>query len=1027
MSINAGSVVAYLELDYSKYTAGLTTARQQLSTFADNTQSAGTRIEALGSVITGVGTTLTKGLTVPLVGAGAASLTVAANFEEGMSKVQAISGASASDMEKLSAKAKEMGANTKFSATESAEAFQYMAMAGWGTTDMLDGISGVMNLAAASGENLGLVSDIVTDAITAFGLSANDSGHFADVLAAASNNANTNVSMLGESFKYIAPVAGAMNYSIEETAVALGIMANNGIKASQAGTSLRSALSHLLKPTDTVAGALKKVGLWIDRDEEGLEALNLAIMNSDGTSKTLTETMDTLRDAFKDLDEAQRTQIAAQVFGTEAMSGMLSIINTSEADYKKLTEAINNADGTAQRMAETMGNNLKGNITLFKSALEGAGIAIGENLLPAMTGIVQKATSVVSAFGQLDKETQKTIVNTGLVVAAIGPLITIGGKLISGIGAVSSALSSMGGTMAVLAGPVGWIGLAAVAVGTLTTAFVVNQKELNKSTEGFKDACDNLESFEGKVRSADSWWTRVFGKEVKIEYSVEFNEDKQVIEDYNNGILSSIEKYYKDKWNIDHDGCLDEEEHQAHLQEIRNTSFQNMKDSLHNSRKEIGESTKQANDEMKEYLTNTLDYSNETVQTVMSGYEEWSSELRSKYTSNLSEIEEIYSTSMDSQGNLTKDGQERINEIMEENSKIQTQLTAGGCEDRYNSYLQEYEKKGVVLKVSGDNEIELMKSLRKNIEEYTDSYEKEIDKQIEAVKKNSLLNDQEKERELSRLEGKKEAMRNFTLSYDSNVRDLVTSGESFSDASTKSFDKFVNNLKNGSINAEDFGMKIEEMMGEAILAMSSAGMSTDDLTAAIKKVPRNKRADVIAYVSGKSDADNLKNSIDALQNKTVYVDVNVKNNQVGWSNYVGVGPYGSYATGTINAIGGLAQVAEYGPELIVSRDNASAYLATDRKFMNLNDGDVVYNARQTQEILNSMSNNNSLNKNTASIEGLLKEVSSKLDYLKDIANKEFNKITENIFEKVDVNGVTDIEDIAYKLIEYVEDRNYGVR
>lgn len=163
MSINAGSVVAYLELDYSKYTAGLTTARQQLSTFADNTQSAGTRIEALGSVITGVGTTLTKGLTVPLVGAGAASLTVAANFEEGMSKVQAISGASASDMEKLSAKAKEMGANTKFSATESAEAFQYMAMAGWGTTDMLDGISGVMNLAAASGENLGLVSDIVTN------------------------------------------------------------------------------------------------------------------------------------------------------------------------------------------------------------------------------------------------------------------------------------------------------------------------------------------------------------------------------------------------------------------------------------------------------------------------------------------------------------------------------------------------------------------------------------------------------------------------------------------------------------------------------------------------------------------------------------------------------------------------------------------------------------------------------------------------------------------------------------------------
>ena len=225
---------------------------------------------------------------------------------------------------------------------------------------MLGGIEGIMNLASASGEDLASVSDIVTDALTAFGLSAKDSGHFADVLAKTSSSANTNVSMLGESFKYVAPVAGALGYSAEDTAIALGLMANAGIKGSQAGTSLRSSISRLVKPTDDAAAMMDKYGI--------------SLTNTDGTMKPLGEVMNTLREKLGGLSEAEQAQAAATLFGQEAMSGMLAIINASDSDYQSLTNSIYNADGAAQQMSDTMLNNLSGQLTLLKSALEGLAI-----------------------------------------------------------------------------------------------------------------------------------------------------------------------------------------------------------------------------------------------------------------------------------------------------------------------------------------------------------------------------------------------------------------------------------------------------------------------------------------------------------------------------------------------------------------------------------------------------------------------------------------------------------------------------
>ena len=447
------NVKAILTANATQLIAGMREAKASVEQFGQATTHIKSDIPAM---IGGVGKALTKGVTLPLAAIGGASIKTAANFEAGMSKVQAISGASAADMDRLSAMAKKMGATTKFSASQSAEALSYMGMAGWKTDQMIAGLPGVMNLAAASGEDLGMVSDIVTDSLTAFGMTANDTGRFVDVLAAAATNSNTNVAMMGETFKYAAPIAGALGYSVEDTALAVGLMANAGIKGSQAGTALRSALTRLSAPTAEVKKGMQMLGLNI-KDLQGM---------------TLDQKLQTLRHAFAGLDESQKVQAASLLFGKQAMSGMLAIINASEADYNNLKNAINNSSGAAKNMAEIMENNLKGSVTKLKSALEGAGIAIGEILAPKIKVAVDKITELVSAFTNLDPATQRLIVNIGLVVAAIGPMLMIISKVISTFMKAKAAFTAIKGAATILsgAGGLGGLGAAFTKLGGLAKA-----------------------------------------------------------------------------------------------------------------------------------------------------------------------------------------------------------------------------------------------------------------------------------------------------------------------------------------------------------------------------------------------------------------------------------------------------------------------------------------------------------------------------------------------------------------------------
>lgn len=386
-----GSIIIDTELDSSGLTQGL----------GDLTKKGKSALAALTAAITA---------------AGVAAIKVGADFEAGMGKVGAISGASAEDMELLEAKAKEMGETTKFSATEAASALQYMAMAGWKTQDMLGGIEGIMNLAAASGEDLALVSDIVTDALTAFGLSASDSGHFADVLAAASSNANTNVAMMGQTFKYAAPIAGALGYSIEDTAVAIGLMANAGIKADQAGTSLRSIMTRLSAPPKMAA--------------EAIDELNLSITNADGTMRPFSDVLTELREKFAGMSQEQQVANAKALAGQEAMSGLLAMVNASQEDFDKLTNAIATSAGSAERMAEIMNDNLKGQVTLLGSALEGTGIKVYEKFEKPLKEAVKAAIKNVGELnkslgkGGLSKSLDDIAEGAGYLIKALAKLAT---------------------------------------------------------------------------------------------------------------------------------------------------------------------------------------------------------------------------------------------------------------------------------------------------------------------------------------------------------------------------------------------------------------------------------------------------------------------------------------------------------------------------------------------------------------------------------------------------------------------------
>lgn len=449
------------------------TIGKDIKKVGDNIEAAGKKVQDVGDKVEKVGKTMTTKITAPILAGGTAAVKTAADFDSAMSRVEAISGATGEDLEKLRAKAREMGSTTKFSATEAAEAMYYMAMAGWKAEDMLNGIEGIMNLAAASEEDLGTTSDIVTDSLTALGMTAEDTNRFIDVMATTASNSNTNVSMLGESYKYVASTAGTLGYSIEDLNVALGLMANSGVKGSQAGTSLKTALARMAAPTDQVADAMDELGISLV-DAEGntkslmdvminlrssIGSVNVDLVDADGNLREYDDIIADLSQTTEGLSQVQQIEAASTIFGKNAMAGMLTIVNATEEDFKALTESVYNSNGAAENMAAIMQDNLGGQLTILKSQLEELAISFGDILMPCIRKIVEKIQGLVDKLNGLDTETKERIIKIAAIAATIGPLILI----------VSKIIKVVGGAIIIVAKATESIGKITSAIGTAVT------------------------------------------------------------------------------------------------------------------------------------------------------------------------------------------------------------------------------------------------------------------------------------------------------------------------------------------------------------------------------------------------------------------------------------------------------------------------------------------------------------------------------------------------------------------------------
>lgn len=549
MAVDIGTARGYLDLDISGFLNGLKTAQSEADKVTKNIGvEIGKNFQSAGKTLTSAGTTLTKFVTTPIVGLATAAIKTAADFESAMSKVKAISGATGSDFDALTSKAREMGASTIFSASEAAEAFKYMAMAGWDTESMLGAISGVMDLAAASGEDLGTVSDIVTDAMTAFGLAAdktskvikdgvevevNNTTRFVDALAVAATNSNTDVAKLGESFKYVAPVAGQLGYSVEDTAVALGLMANSGIKASQAGTSLKTLLTNLANPTKTMSIAMNTLGVSLTNDEgnmlslmdvmkdlrkgfgqghgdveafnAGFEELGKSYEKGEIDADEYSEGLKNLLISMYGAEGAQKAMLASQLAGKEGMAGLLTIVGAADEEFEKLTESVYNANGAASEAAAIMRDNLFGQLKMLKSALEDIGIEFGNILLPVIKEVVAWLQGLLIKLQNLSDEQKEQVIRIASIAAAIGPVLLIVGKLITTIGNLMVSIGNIGKTingikksLGLMKTAISGIGASVAAVVAVIAVLAAAFVHLWRTNEEFRD---NITSIWGEIEA----------------------------------------------------------------------------------------------------------------------------------------------------------------------------------------------------------------------------------------------------------------------------------------------------------------------------------------------------------------------------------------------------------------------------------------------------------------------------------------------------------------------------------------------
>lgn len=1049
MSVNVGSAVAYLDLDYSKYSTGLMKAGQLLSIFNNDVLESGMRIEALGGAITAIGSTLVTGLTVPLVAVGASATKVAVDFEAQMSRVKAISGATGEDFEKLQAQAEELGAATSFSATEAAEGMENLASAGFTTNQILAAMPGLLDLAASDNLDLATAADIAASTLNGFGLEASQAAHVADVLAKAAADTNAGITDTGEAMKYIAPVAATMGQSLEEVTAAIGLMSNAGIKGGQSGTTLRTALTRLANPSNEAANLMKDLGF--------------NAYDSSGKMLSLKDIIGNLGTSIKGLTEEQQQQAIATIFGQESMSGMLALISAGPAELERLTKSLENCDGAANEMANTMMDNTKGAWDEFTSALEGAGIVIGNTLLPAITKGINKVTDMVSAFNNLDPAVQKNIVSIGATVAAIGPLMMIGGKVITGIGStikLVSSLTSLAGSGLVASLSAVTIPLVAVGAGFYAwhEAMDVANQKVTKSREEMSLMEKLIADFSGKITysreeleemglvwkefsddispefqeaiktsAKDLWDFQMRLNEITLDDVITQDEADELVNRFNDACSSAIEAVSARQNEIQStfmeafgvDGIIDdneqvllgffENETQANLSHI--TSMQDEVNELRRRKREEGyEFTDEDNQKIADYYAAVLQAELEANATNQSellySQNQFKQQVKTMDADSASELlqqrkEQYEAQKLDNNAyydTLIQMMQEKMSEMnstekeaaleqieLWEQQKLEKNKS---IQDMWNQDIQttidsNEELLKVINKFNGqildENDIAVYELLAqasecyKELNNITESgYTRLYNSTTKAWDDVYIKVDEKTGELIGCYDLNSTKLGAMTANDASLLQDEIAAwqqteegilvnclmiGDAYIDASGK-----IENASGKTIGS--LGKVIDEngRLVEAVLTTNGTPINLGDNTNEIITKLKNTQNAV-------KDTNGMKANINVTDNGTA---AQVQRNIDGISSYkqviVGVQytssgkPYynGStmYATGTENAMPGIASVAEYGPELIQSRSGELTF-ATTRQLVNMEGGEIVYNARQTKEILSSMDNRNS--------------------------------------------------------------------
>lgn len=489
MSTILGKAIGFLDLDTSGFKKGLSQASEDLKVFMDKNATAQDKLAGFGSAMSSAGSSLTKWVTLPLVGVGTAAMAVGNDFEAAMSQVKAISGATGEGFEALREQALQLGADTSFSASAAAEGMQNLASAGFSVEEIMGAMPGLLDLAASSGADLGVASEIAASAIRGFGLDATDASRVADVFAEASARTNAQVEDLGEAMKYIAPVANAMGLQIEEVTAAVGFLSDAGIKGSQAGTSLRGALSRLASPTEKSAKVMEELGM--------------SFYDTEGNMLSLSGIVEQLQTGMADLTQEQRNQALITIFGQESLSGMLALMDRGPEELKDMTKAFEEADGSAKEMADVMLDNTAGAMEALSGSIETLAIKLQEIMAPTVTSIVEKLTEWVNWLGSLDEDTQRTIVTIAALAAGLGPLLIVVGKIASGIsgliGAVktitslfsagSSAVTLLGSSLLPIIGVIAGVVAAVVA---LKAAWDNNFAGIQEKTQKLVEVCTEI-------------------------------------------------------------------------------------------------------------------------------------------------------------------------------------------------------------------------------------------------------------------------------------------------------------------------------------------------------------------------------------------------------------------------------------------------------------------------------------------------------------------------------------------------------